>query len=99
MVGAVLLYFHSQSGKTQMIYKDTFFIAYPLDEWDLYSCQCACYKQKKAWLRLCHMYMTFSGKSLVHDLLHDFLFPASKCMMDSMNGGATDLLLSEFNPK
>jgi len=36
---------------------------------------------------------------LVHDLLHDFLFPASKTMMDSMNGGTSDLLLSEFNPK
>ncbi|KAL4237153.1 Ubiquitin carboxyl-terminal hydrolase 24 [Mactra antiquata] len=39
------------------------------------------------------------GKSLVHDLLHDFLFPASKTMMDSMNGGTSDLLLTEFNPK
>ncbi|XP_060555692.1 ubiquitin carboxyl-terminal hydrolase 24-like isoform X1 [Ruditapes philippinarum] len=39
------------------------------------------------------------GKALVHDLLHDFLFPASKTMMDSMNGGTTDLLLSELNPK
>ncbi|XP_052775472.1 ubiquitin carboxyl-terminal hydrolase 24-like isoform X3 [Mya arenaria] len=39
------------------------------------------------------------GKSLVHDLLRDFLFPASKCMMDSMNGATTDLLLSEFNPR
>jgi hypothetical protein len=41
----------------------------------------------------------FVGKALVHDLLHDFLFPASKTMMDSMNGGTTDLLLSELNPK
>ncbi|XP_052274227.1 ubiquitin carboxyl-terminal hydrolase 24-like isoform X2 [Dreissena polymorpha] len=39
------------------------------------------------------------GKTLVHDLLHDFLFPASKTMMDSMNGRTTDVLLSEFNPK
>ena len=45
----------------------------------------------------CCCYIT--GKSLVYDLLHDFLFPASKLMMDSMNEENTDLLLSEFNPK
>ncbi|KAL3868453.1 hypothetical protein ACJMK2_041259 [Sinanodonta woodiana] len=38
------------------------------------------------------------GKMLVYDLLHDFLFPASKLMMDSLNGGNLDNL-SEFNPK
>ena len=45
-----------------------------------------------------HIYF-LAGKSLVYDLLHDFLFPASKLMMDSMNEENSDALLSEFNPK
>ncbi|GFO40772.1 ubiquitin carboxyl-terminal hydrolase 24, partial [Plakobranchus ocellatus] len=39
------------------------------------------------------------GATLVGDLLHDFLFPASKLMLDSMNQPAHDSSLSEFNPK
>lgn len=40
-----------------------------------------------------------TGTSLVSDLLHDFLFPASKMMLDSMNQPSQDTSLSEFNPK
>uniref|UniRef100_A0A2C9KAF6 Ubiquitinyl hydrolase 1 n=1 Tax=Biomphalaria glabrata TaxID=6526 RepID=A0A2C9KAF6_BIOGL len=39
------------------------------------------------------------GGTLVNDLLHDFLFPASKLMLDSMNQTAQDSNLMEFNPK
>ncbi|CAL1529935.1 unnamed protein product [Lymnaea stagnalis] len=39
------------------------------------------------------------GSSLVSYLLHDFLFPASKLMLDSMNQPAQDSSLMEFNPK
>ncbi|XP_035828590.1 LOW QUALITY PROTEIN: ubiquitin carboxyl-terminal hydrolase 24 [Aplysia californica] len=39
------------------------------------------------------------GSGLVSDLLHDFLFPASKLMLDSMNQTAQDHNLAEFNPK
>ncbi|XP_059140581.1 ubiquitin carboxyl-terminal hydrolase 24-like isoform X2 [Physella acuta] len=39
------------------------------------------------------------GSSLVSDLLHDFLFPASKLMLDSLNQPTQDSSLVEFNPK
>ena len=38
------------------------------------------------------------GRTLVYDLLHDFLFPASKVMMDSMNT-ANSQALEEVTPK
>ncbi|XP_046339329.2 ubiquitin carboxyl-terminal hydrolase 24-like isoform X2 [Haliotis rufescens] len=39
------------------------------------------------------------GNTLVGELLHDFLFPASKLMMDSLNQSNTEMSLAEFNPK
>ncbi|BFY99847.1 hypothetical protein BsWGS_02887 [Bradybaena similaris] len=39
------------------------------------------------------------GTDLVSDLLHDFLFPASKLMLDSINQPAQDSSLTEFNSK
>ncbi|KAL5016318.1 hypothetical protein ScPMuIL_005907 [Solemya velum] len=39
------------------------------------------------------------SQTLVHDLLHDFLFPASKLMMDSMNQSTPDSALADVNPK
>ena len=40
----------------------------------------------------------FIGRTLVYDILHDFLFPASKVMMDSMNTSSEEKL-EEVNPK
>ncbi|XP_050400806.1 ubiquitin carboxyl-terminal hydrolase 24 isoform X1 [Patella vulgata] len=39
------------------------------------------------------------GSELVRDLLHEFLFPASKLMLDSVNQSKVDYNLAEFNPK
>lgn len=39
-----------------------------------------------------------NGRTLVYDILHDFLFPASKVMMDSMNT-SNEEKLEEVNPK
>lgn len=39
-----------------------------------------------------------AGRTLVYDILHDFLFPASKVMMDSMNT-SNEEKLEEVNPK
>ncbi|KAH9492249.1 Ubiquitin carboxyl-terminal hydrolase 24 [Bulinus truncatus] len=39
------------------------------------------------------------GSSLVSNILHDFLFPASKLMLDSMSQPTQDSSLMEFNPK
>lgn len=41
----------------------------------------------------------FAGEELVSDLLHDFLFPASKLMMDNVIQMSDDTRLAEFNPK
>ncbi|VDI64277.1 ubiquitin carboxyl-terminal hydrolase 9/24 [Mytilus galloprovincialis] len=39
------------------------------------------------------------GRTLVYDLLHDFLFPASKIMMDSMDEAKRETALAEVSPK
>lgn len=40
-----------------------------------------------------------AGEELVGDLLHDFLFPASKLMMDNRMQITDESGLAEFNPK
>jgi hypothetical protein len=39
------------------------------------------------------------GRTLVYDLLNEFLFPASKIMMDSMDEAKRETALAEVSPK
>lgn len=39
------------------------------------------------------------GKDLLYELLYDFLFPASKLIMDNLNEARNDEFLHNFNPK
>lgn len=41
----------------------------------------------------------FQGKDLLYELLYDFLFPASKLIMDNLNEARNDEFLHNFNPK